>query len=64
MSLSELMSNMDLTFWPQVALVIFIVIFIGVVIKTFSKSQKVKQEEASRLPLEGDEPSRKVNGHA
>jgi cbb3-type cytochrome oxidase subunit 3 len=64
MSLSELMSNMNLTFWPQVALVIFMVIFVGVVFKTFAKSQQSKHEEASRLPLEGDEPTREVNGNA
>ena len=64
MSLSELMSNMDLSFWPQVALVIFLVIFIGVLIKTFAKSEKANQEEASRLPLASDDPIRKVNGNA
>ena len=62
--MSELMSNMNLAFWPQVALVIFLVIFTGVVIKTFAKSEKANQEEASRLPLASDDPIRKVNGNA
>ena len=66
MRLSELMSNMDLSFWPQVALIIFVAIFAGVVVKTFAKSQQTKHEAASRMPLEDDVPQqeRKVNGHA
>lgn len=55
MSLSELMSNMDLAFWPQVALLIFVTIFAGVVVRTFSKAQASNQDAAARLPLESDE---------
>ncbi len=52
MSKSDIMSNMDLAFWPQVALVIFLVVFAAVVVRVFSKSKAKDYEEASRLPLE------------
>lgn len=68
MRLSEIMSAADLDFWPQVALVMFISVFVGVLIKTFAKSQQKKHEEARFLPLADDEAppvdDRKVNGHA
>ena len=52
MRLSELMSNMDLAVYPQIALVIFLAIFAGVTIRLCSKSSTKDYEEASRLPLE------------
>jgi cbb3-type cytochrome oxidase subunit 3 len=52
MRLSELMSNMDLSFYPQVALVIFLAVFTGVVIRLFTRAKDY--EEASRLPLNDD----------
>lgn len=63
MRLSDIMGNMDLTIWPQVALVIFIGLFIGIVIRTFSKSRRPAQEEASRIPLQDDSEHTEVNGH-
>lgn len=61
MRLSELMSNMDLAFWPQVALVIFVTVFVGVLLRTFSGSQAELQEEMSRLPLEDGSHNREVS---
>ena len=55
MRLSELMSNMDLAVWPQIALVLFLGIFAGVVIRTFSKSAQDQLKAASRLPLDDGE---------
>ncbi|MGF1511671.1 MAG: cbb3-type cytochrome oxidase subunit 3 [Myxococcota bacterium] len=52
MRLSELMSSMDLSFYPQVALVIFLAVFIGVVVRLFTR--KEEYERAARLPLEDD----------
>jgi len=52
MRLSELMSNMDLAFYPQVALVIFLTIFAVVCVRVFSRKRKQEYERASRLPLE------------
>lgn len=55
MRLSELMSNMDMTFWPQVALVLFMAIFAGVLVRVFSRKRTAEYERAARIPLE-DEP--------
>ena len=52
MRLSDLMSNMDLAIYPQIALVIFLVVFAGVLVRVFSKSKAKDYEEAARLPLE------------
>ncbi|MEM1022927.1 MAG: cbb3-type cytochrome c oxidase subunit 3 [Myxococcota bacterium] len=52
MRLSELMSNMDLAFYPQVALVIFLLIFAVVCVRVFSRKRSKEYERASRLPLE------------
>ncbi len=52
MKLSDLMSNMALSSYPQVALVIFLGVFIGVMLRLFSKKHQKDYEEASRLPLD------------
>ena len=51
MRLSELMSNMDLAFFPQVALVIFLAVFVGVVYRLFSKRYASEYERAAQLPF-------------
>lgn len=43
---------MDLTLYPQIALVIFLGIFVGVIYRVFSKEKTKDYEEASRLPLD------------
>lgn len=55
MRLSELMSHMDMTFWPQVALVIFMGIFIGVLFRVFSRSRSEEYRRAAQIPL-SEEP--------
>lgn len=52
MRLSELMSQMDLAIYPQVALVIFLGVFVGVLYRVFSRRYTQDYEEASRLPLD------------
>lgn len=51
MSLTDIMSGMDMTFWPEVALVMFLVIFVGAVFHGFSKTKK-DRDEAAQLPLD------------
>lgn len=51
MRLSELMSHMDLATYPQVALVIFLAIFVGVCVRTFSKGRKETYDRLARIPL-------------
>lgn len=54
MRLSELMSSMDLDIYPQIALVIFLTIFAGVVVRVCSRSAQKDFDEAARLPLSDD----------
>ncbi len=55
MSLSELMSNMVHTAMPQIALVMFLVIFVAVVVDIFRR-KSADVNHAARLPLD-DMPS-------
>lgn len=55
MRLSELMSEMDLATYPQVALVIFLVVFAAVCLRTFSKKRRATYEQIARIPL-ADQP--------
>jgi cbb3-type cytochrome oxidase subunit 3 len=54
MKLSDIMSNAGLSFYAQVALVIFLAVFIGIIIYTFAPSRNREMQAASRLPLEDD----------
>lgn len=51
--LSSIVSSMNLTFWPQVALVIFFAVFVAVVIRLW-RTDPQELDKTSRLPL--DEP--------
>ena len=51
MRLSDIMSNMDLAFFPQIALVIFLAVFVSVVIRLYSTSSAKDYEDAARLPF-------------
>lgn len=52
MSLTDLMSSAGLTFWPIAGLVLFILAFLMIGVRTFSRSSKQGQSEAALLPLE------------
>lgn len=54
MRLSDIMSRLELSFYPQVALVIFLVVFASVMIRTFSRSRAGAFDHAASLPLEDD----------
>ena len=56
MRLSDVMSNMGLTSFAEIGLVLFFLVFVGIVIYTFLKRNRKKYEEASMLPLEDDDP--------
>lgn len=51
MSMSELMSSLDLWVWPSMALVIFIAVFVAIVRRTLNKSRREEFERAGSLPL-------------
>jgi cbb3-type cytochrome oxidase subunit 3 len=58
MRLSDIMSNADLTTWPQIALVIFVAVFLGIVGYVFLFRKKDSWERQRHLPLEDGPKSR------
>jgi cbb3-type cytochrome oxidase subunit 3 len=52
MRLSEIMSGVDLSFWPQAALVIFLIAFAAVMVRLFGRSTREEMDAAARIPLE------------
>lgn len=54
MKLSDVVSNSGLSGYAEVALVLFLLAFLGIVIATFRPSQKKRMDAASRLPFDDD----------
>lgn len=52
MRLSDIMSHMDLTVWPEAALVIFLGVFAAVTIRVWRAMGT--HEHLSRIPIEED----------
>ena len=56
MKLSDIMGNAGLSMYAQVALVLFLAVFIAITIRTFAPSRRRELDEAAMIPL-NDEPS-------
>jgi cbb3-type cytochrome oxidase subunit 3 len=56
MKLSDIMGNAGLSMYAQVALVLFLGVFIAITIRTFAPSRRRELDEAARIPLD-DGPS-------
>ncbi len=54
MSITDVISHLRLDFFPQVALVIFLIVFVAVVIRNFSPRLREDFDACMRLPLEDD----------
>jgi cbb3-type cytochrome oxidase subunit 3 len=54
MKLSDIMSYAQLSFYTEVALVLFLGVFIAISIRTFMPSRQAELDLASRLPLEDE----------
>jgi cbb3-type cytochrome oxidase subunit 3 len=52
MKLSDIMSHAGLSMYAQVALVLFLIVFIAIAIRTFLPSRRLEMDEAARLPLD------------
>jgi cbb3-type cytochrome oxidase subunit 3 len=52
MKLSDVMSHSGLAGYAEVALVLFLIAFAGIVIRTFARGRREEMDHASRLPLE------------
>ena len=56
-SLTDVVSGAGLSVYAEVALVIFLVAFLGIVISLFAPSKKHTYEHLRRLPIDGDRPT-------
>ncbi|HEU4566169.1 MAG TPA: cbb3-type cytochrome c oxidase subunit 3 [Gemmatimonadaceae bacterium] len=52
MKLSDIMGHAGLSIYTEIALVIFLAVFIAIVFRVFAPSRKREWERASRLPLD------------
>ena len=52
MSLTDIMSEAHLHVWAEIALVMFVVLFVAVVAYVFSRRNRATFDRASRLPLD------------
>lgn len=52
MRLSDIMSNAGLSIYAEIAMVLFIAAFVGILIRTFRPSKAKEIEALGRLPLE------------
>jgi hypothetical protein len=52
--LSDVVSHMNLAFWPQVALVIFIAVFLAMAVRVYTRPRAAYQRYCS-LPLDDQE---------
>jgi cbb3-type cytochrome oxidase subunit 3 len=56
MKLSDVVSAAGLSWYAEVALVLFILAFVLVLWRVFKPSAKAKYDQASRIPLDDDNP--------
>ena len=54
MSLTDLMSGMNLSLYPQIALVIFLAVFFAVAVRVW-RMPKDNADELARLPIDDSE---------
>ncbi|MCB9589914.1 MAG: cbb3-type cytochrome c oxidase subunit 3 [Polyangiaceae bacterium] len=54
MKLSEIMSNMGLTSYAEIGLLIFFAVFIAVVFRVYSKKHQSEYEAARLMPLDDE----------
>ena len=63
MSLSDIMGNAGLAFYAEVALVLFLLVFIVVVVRLLLPSRRHELDETSRLPLDDDQSTTRSAPH-
>lgn len=52
MKLSDIMSHAGLSMYAQVALVLFVLVFLAIIVRTFLPSRRGELMEAALLPLD------------
>lgn len=56
MSLSDIMGHMDLSVYPQVGLIIFLTIFAGMMVRTFSRAKRQDYVRIGSMAIEDPTP--------
>lgn len=54
MRLTDIMSNAGLSRFAEIAMVIFMIAFVAIVIRTWAPSRRAEQERARHLPFDDD----------
>jgi cbb3-type cytochrome oxidase subunit 3 len=57
MKLSDIMGNAGLSMYAQVALVLFLAVFIAVIIRTWAPSRRREMQDAAMIPLNDELPA-------
>ncbi len=52
MRLTDIMSHMELSVYPQVALVLFLAVFAGVTWRTFTRTSRASMQERARAAID------------
>ena len=62
MKLSDIVSAAGLSWYAEVALILFFLAFLVVLWRVFKPSLKAKYDRAARMPLDDDQPDIPPNG--
>ena len=64
MKLSDVVAQAGLSFYAEVALILFFLVFVGVMVRTWRPSRRDELEAQRLLPLEPDSPAPPREGAA
>lgn len=62
MSLVDVMSGAGLAIYAEVSIVIFLVVFVAIVVRTYRPSRRAEFEETGRLPLDDETADSPASG--
>lgn len=57
MKLSDIMGHAGLSMYAQVALVLFLAVFVAVIIRTWAPSRRREMQDAAMIPLNDELPA-------
>ncbi len=63
MKLSDIMAHAGLSFYAQVALVLFFGVFVAVTLRTWAPSRRRELQDAALLPFQDDPPAPAAQEH-
>jgi cbb3-type cytochrome oxidase subunit 3 len=55
-SLSDIMGHAGLSVWAEAGLILFLIVFVAIAVRTFWPGRGREMDEAARLPLDDDVP--------